>query len=691
MIYFVSGTGTGVGKTVATGLAARDLARRGVDAITVKMVQTGDAGFSEDVEEHRRLAGGGPFPEDAAGLTAPQVFAFPASPLLAAELEGRRVDFSAIDRAVAACAEAHSVVLVEGAGGLAVPLDGETLAIDFAAARGWPLVLVADGRLGAINHTLLSLEAVKARGMALAGVVHVEAPAGTDPRIDADAERAVRRALERDFPGVPLVRLPRFDVSSGTVPDVDFSPIFATWEPARSAAAGAGAGGSDAARPVSAARSAADLDWDRRKIWHPYASLGTPPPVFEAVRGLGAEVELADGTRLVDAVASWWSVAHGHDHPAIVEAVKRQASRMTHVMFGGFTHEPAVALSRRLAAIAPEGLDNVFFADSGSIAVEVASKMAVQYQRALGRPERCKLLALRGGYHGDTAGAMALSDPDGMHVLFRGIMPKHFFADKPSVPFDGEWDDACLASVERAFDEHGGEIAAAICEPVFQAANAMWFYHPRFLRGLRRICDERGALLVYDEIAAGLWRTGRRWAHEHAGDGAAPDVLCTGKALTGGAMTLAAVLASDRVAGTISGGRPSAFMHGPTFMANPLACAAACASLDLFAASDYAEKARRIERAFRTGLEPLRGAPNVADVRVLGAAGVVELVSPPAPEDVRRVILETGVWLRPFAGFVYSIPPFVVSDSQLSRICEAIRAVAALPPGPPPDDPDFHE
>ena len=673
-VYFVSGAGTGVGKTVATGLMARFLARAGVDAITVKMVQTGNTGFSEDLEAHRALAGTGPFPEDRAGLTAPQVFSFPASPLLAAELDGKRVDFSAIDRAVAECARSHDVVLVEGAGGLAVPLDERTLAVDFAASRGWKLVLVTDGRLGAINHALLSLEAVKARGMELAGVVHDAAPEGTDPRIDEDAERAVRRALEADFPGVPLVRAPRFDVALGPVPDVDFSAVFA-------APAERGLG----------ARTGEMLARDREKIWHPYASLGSPPPVFPAARGDGAEIVLADGKRLLDGVASWWAVAHGHDHPAIVEAVRRQAGRMTHVMFGGFTHGPAVELSERLSRIAPEGLDRVFFADSGSIAVEVAAKMAVQYQHALGRPERCKLLALKGGYHGDTAGAMALSDPDGMHVLFRGIMPKHFFADRPSVPFGGEWDEKSVESLERTLREHGGEIAAVICEPVFQAANAMWFYHPETLRAMRRLCDETGTLLVYDEIAAGLWRTGRRWAHEHAGPGAAPDIMCTGKALTGGAMTLAATLASGRVAGTISAGRPSAFMHGPTFMANPLACAAACASLDLFAASDYGAAARRIGERFRAGLAPLAGAPNVADVRVLGAVGVVELEAAPRPEDVRRVILETGVWLRPFANFVYSIPPLVVSDAQADRICEAVRAVCALPPGPPPDGPDFHE
>ena len=673
MVYFVSGSGTGVGKTVATGLMARHLARCGEDAITVKMVQTGDAGFSEDIDEHRRLSGTGRFPEDEAGLTAPQIFAFPASPLLAAGIDGKKVDFGAIDRAVAACAAAHGTVLVEGAGGLAVPLDENTLAVDFAAARNWPLILVVDGRLGAINHSLLSLEAVKARGMELAGVVHCEAPAGTDPRIDADAERAVRRALDADFPGTPLVRVPRFDTAA-EIPDIDFSAIFA-----------------EKRRAIPERREREILERDKAKIWHPYASLRNAPPVFAAVRGHGAEVELADGTRLVDAVASWWAVAHGHDHPAITEAIKRQAGALSHVMFGGFTHEPAAQLARRLSEIAPAGLDNVFFADSGSIAVEVASKMAVQYQHALGKPGRCKLLALKGGYHGDTACAMALSDPDGMHTLFRGIMPKHFFADNPSVPFGGEWDASSISSLERALEEHEGEIAAVICEPVFQAANAMWFYHPQTLREMRRLCDEHGALLVYDEIAAGLWRTGRRWAHEHAGPGAAPDIMCTGKALTGGAMTLAAVLATDRVADTISGGRPSAFMHGPTFMANPVACAAACASLDLFAASDYGEKAKRIGRIFEEGLKPLAGAENVAGVRALGAVGVVELVAPPKPEDVRRVILETGVWLRPFANFVYSIPPFVATDGQLSRICEAIRAVVTLPPGPPPADPNFHE
>ena len=434
------------------------------------------------------------------------------------------------------------------------------------------------------------------------------------------------------------------------------------------------------------------LDYDRRHLWHPYASLSSPPPVHLAVSASGPRIRLADGTELVDAVASWWCVAHGHNHPAIVEAIRRQSERMSHVMFGGFTHEPAIELARRLAAIAPVGLDRVFFADSGSIAVEVAAKMAVQYQRAAGRPRRDRLVALKGGYHGDTCCAMALSDPDGMHTLFRGIMPRHFFAERPAVPFGAAWEADGFASMLRVVEEHGDEIAAMICEPVFQAANAMWFYHPEYLREMRRLCDERGILLIFDEIAAGLHRTGPRWAHDHAGPGAAvPDILCVGKALTGGAITLAATIASGRVAETISAGRPSAFMHGPTYMANPLACAAGCASLDLFAAGDYAAHAARIEARFRAGLAPLRALPNVADVRVLGAVGVVELRAMPRAEDVRRVILETGVWLRPFANFVYSIPPFTTTDADLDRIVGALAAVAALPPGPPPEDGGFHE
>ena len=430
------------------------------------------------------------------------------------------------------------------------------------------------------------------------------------------------------------------------------------------------------------------MELDRMHVWHPYASLKNPPPVRMARSASGVEIEMADGRRLVDAVSSWWCVAHGHNHPAIVEAIRRQSEKMCHVMFGGFTHEPAVELAERLARFAPQGLDRVFFADSGSISVEVAAKMAVQYQRARGFPHRAKLVALKGGYHGDTSLAMSLSDPDGMHVLFRDIMTRQFFADKPSVPFGNEWDEADFASMIRTVEEHCSEIAAVICEPVFQAANAMNFYHPQYLCELRRLCDEKGILLIFDEIAAGLHRTGPRWAQEHAG--VVPDIMTIGKALTGGHVTLAATLASGMVAETISAGVPSAFMHGPTYMANPLACAAANASLDLFSAEDYGTKARNIGSQFSKALVPLAALPNVADVRVLGAVAVVETKRLPSREDIERVINEHGVWLRPFCNFVYSMPPLVSDPCTVSRIADAIADLVACPPGPPQES-DFHE
>ena len=431
------------------------------------------------------------------------------------------------------------------------------------------------------------------------------------------------------------------------------------------------------------------LEYDRAFIWHPYASLKDAPPVRLVKSASGLELTLDSGKKLLDAVSSWWCVAHGHNHPAIVEAIRTQSEKLCHVMFGGFTHDPAVQLAEKLAAIAPAGLDKVFFADSGSISVEVAAKMAIQYHVALGHPERNRIVALKGGYHGDTSLCMALSDPDGMHTLFSGIMTKQFFAEKPACRFGAEWDAGDVASLERVLEEHEGEIAAIICEPVFQAANAMNFYHPEYLKAMRRLADAHGALLIFDEIAAGFHRTGPRWAHERAG--VSPDIMTVGKALTGGHITLAATLASEKVAGTISNGRPSAFMHGPTYMANPLACAAALASLELFEKTDYAANVARIEHAFRAGLEPIAGAPNVVDVRVLGAAAVVEVERLPARKDIERVIDRHGVWLRPFGNFIYAMPPLVSKADEIARITMALADLALSKPGPAPVDGDFHE
>ena len=392
------------------------------------------------------------------------------------------------------------------------------------------------------------------------------------------------------------------------------------------------------------------LAFDRTHIWHPYASVANPPPVRFVKEAHGVNLTLHDGSTLVDAVSSWWCVAHGHSHPHIVEAMRRQSERLSHVMFGGLTHEPAIALAERLVQLTPPGLDRVFFADSGSISVEVAAKMAVQYQHARGLPRKGKLVALLGGYHGDTCCAMALSDPDGMHTLFRSIMPQHYFAD----PLDFD-------SLVRVVEEHCDEIAGVICEPYFQAANAMRFYSPEYLRQMRALCDEKGLLLIFDEIAAGFHRTG------------------------------AATIASARVAETISSGSPGAFMHGPTYMANPIACAAGLASLDLFERADYAAAVARIEGELRDGLAPCREMPNVADVRVSGAVGIVEVKDAlPAQADIDRVITRHGVWLRPFSRYIYTMPPLVSDTATVARITEAIRDLASCPAGPVPEG-DFHE
>ena len=421
-----------------------------------------------------------------------------------------------------------------------------------------------------------------------------------------------------------------------------------------------------------------------------------------ATSAQGTKICTADGLELIDAVSSWWCVAHGHNCPEITEAIRKQSEKLSHVMFGGFTHEPAIELGEKLVKFLPKGLNKIFYADSGSIAVECAAKMAVQYQYALGKPERCKLVALKGGYHGDTAGAMALSDPDGMHTLFRGIMPHHYFAERPNCRADEPWDDADFASMEAVVNEHEKEIAAVICEPVFQGGNGMWLYNAGYLKRLRKLCDEKGILLIFDEIAAGFYRTGPRFGMEHAwsagsstnayGDCAdvLPDIMTIGKALTGGHITMAACIASEMVADTITNSKISAFMHGPTYMANPLACAAGIASLNLFENRDYQARVAKIEARLRANLEPLRNLENAADVRVLGAIGCLELKAIPTSDDILRVIKETGVWLRPFCNYVYTMPPLITSDAEIDQICEAIKMIGQCEPGPVSDD-EFHE
>ncbi len=414
------------------------------------------------------------------------------------------------------------------------------------------------------------------------------------------------------------------------------------------------------------------LESDRSRVWHPYTTVPPQTPPLPVVSANGVTIHLADGTTLIDGMASWWCAIHGYNHPILNQAVVKQLASTAHVMFGGLTHEPGIQLAERLLAIAPAGLGVVFFCDSGSVSVEVAIKMAIQYQAAQGAPGRQKFVALRGGYHGDTFGAMALCDPvTGMHHLFNHVVARHFFAERPAIPFGGEWVDSDVDSVRDLLDEHSDEIAAVVLEPIVQGAGGMWFYHPEYLRSARHLCDTHGVLLIADEIATGFGRSGKLFACEHAG--VTPDILCLGKALTGGYMTLAATLATDEVTNAISSAGP--LMHGPTFMANPLACAVANASIDLLLSSNWSARVAAIESQLKQELEPCRGSDKVEDVRVLGAIGVVELKAPIDLATATAQFVRRGVWVRPFGRLVYAMPPYVIGHDDLSRVTGAVVEV----------------
>jgi adenosylmethionine-8-amino-7-oxononanoate aminotransferase len=400
-----------------------------------------------------------------------------------------------------------------------------------------------------------------------------------------------------------------------------------------------------------------------------------PGPVHPVLSASGARLQLADGREVVDAMSSWWAAIHGYRHPVLDAAVRDQLDRVAHVMFGGLTHPSAVGLAQRLVAITPEELQHVFLTDSGSVSVEVAIKMAIQYWRATGRP-RHRLLTVRGGYHGDTFATMAVCDPvGGMHHLFSGALPEHLFAPRPPDGFDAGLDDAWFAAVQALLAEHRDEVAAVIVEPVVQGAGGMRFHSPACVRALRELCDAAGVLLILDEIATGFGRTGALFACEHAG--ISPDILCVGKAMTGGYLSMAATLCTPEVAARVSAPEAGgAMMHGPTYMANPLAAAVACASIDLLLGQDWAGRVAQISVALAAGLAPARDLPGVADVRVLGAIGVIETTRPVDVRAATAAALERGVWIRPFRNLIYTMPPYICTQTELEVIATALVAAA---------------
>ena len=706
----VWGANTGVGKTLISAGLTRAAVERRLSALYLKPVQTGVPADRADGAAVGMLAS---LPHTigrhAAALLTPTsavasadtsrattLFAWrqPVSPHVAVATEGRAVDdemlLSETETELAAFVQAGGeFALVETAGGVASPVPSGALQCTALRPLALPALLVGDGRLGGISSTICASESLTSRGHSIGAVVllsdddtSVDAPSAAVPATpsaetthaplgNADALRA---HFGPDGPPVFTLRHPTPEESLGEWYSSCAAPLDALLQ--RVLDVHAERASSSAANAAAAEKLLAD---DMKLLWHPYTSTTRPTPCLPVKAASGVRLELSDGSTLIDGMSSWWAAVHGYGVPELDAAATAQIGKMSHVMFGGLTHESAVGLGQRLVDSTPAPLQKVFLCDSGSVSVEVAIKMSLQYWRARGVEGRDRMLTVRGGYHGDTFGAMAVCDPvNGMHAqMFGGVLPQHLFAPRPPPIFGEPCTDAEIADFKSMLEANSDRVAAVILEPIVQGAGGMRFYSAAYLKRVRELCDAHGTLLILDCIATGFGRTGKLFACEHAD--IVPDIMCVGKALTGGYMTLGATIATEAVADGASGGRGSAspipLMHGPTFMANPLACAVASASIDLLHASPWQQRVGDLSVQLAAELSPLKESPAVADVRTLGAIGVVEMAEPLHAPSTQSLLAAHGVWLRPFGKLLYTMPPFVMGERDMGRVTGAMRAV----------------
>lgn len=665
----VTGTGTDIGKTHITAALLRSLLLQGTKAKAIKLVQTGvlpDAVYtSPKADAYHYLQAS----QDLAEDTADCFFSYPlaSSPHLAAKEHKTHLTIAMLkERIQAAVATSPcDVLLFETAGGLCVPINEDEDMLDLITELGFPILLVAQNCLGTINHTLLSLDAIKARGLSLCALILNQATPENNATICEDnalflAKRLAHYAKDAFFCSVPY---------EDKDPKARFHALAHTLQ-----ALAAHCVRQQAPHEPSVASLIAS---DRAHIWHPYTKAKNTDPLYVVSKTEKNHIHLQDGRVLIDGMSSWWTSIHGYNHPRILAALRKQAEKFPHVMFGGLTHAPAISLANRLLSHLPKHFGRVFFSDSGSVANEVAMKMAIQYHYERGEKKRTRFVTPLGGYFGDTLGVMSICNPgETIHPVFTETVIHQHFIPRPQARFDQAFDPKSLDPAKDFFAKHGHELIAVILEPIVQGAGGMWFYHPNYLTGIADLCKDYGCLLLFDEIATGFGHTGKFFAMEWAN--LCPDIVTIGKALTGGTITLAATICTDAVAETLSQNR--VLTHGPTFMANPMACAVANASLDIMEEGLWQEQVHSIEAIMTQELKPCLNLDSVQDVRVLGDIGVVQTKKPVNQAFLTRFFTDHGVWIRPFNDLVYIMPPYVSPAKDVAHLCRTIvEALAACP------------